>query len=393
MEIQTELIYHYPWLPSLNNIFSSIASQDPIEFIKETFEKYPPSEIRDRILELFRAAFENLEQIMEYKVDKLNVHCYLILKIFLYILNNRVITNRIANLYSKITYNELINESDAYIYDICMDLKLDINYYQLPIKFGINITKDQQEILQTNFRIYFIDYLKLSANLRDEYRRLINNPLSEGYVFIQKRSLIRLLQEYVRQKLIIRQEENKVNLDNFKGETLKINEFKEMYETISNEWALKEEEFEYSIEIDFKSGKDISGSYPPCVQETLKKAQEGQNITHTERLYIVWFLNSFNYPEDKIVNIFSTLPDFNRGKTAYQVRFAKKKGYIPYSCQSLKSYNLCMAKKYKDKLCLEGYFSKKYDTQKEIKHPLSYVRIKQYRMSNKQQNSKNQIKK
>ena len=34
-----------------------------------------------------------------------------------------------------------------------------------------------------------------------------------------------------------------------------------------------------------------------------------------------------------------------------------------------------------------------YDTQKEIKHPLSYVRIKQYRMSNKQQNSKNQIKK
>ena len=49
------------------------------------------------------------------------------------------------------------------------------------------------------------------------------------------------------------------------------------------------------------------------------------------------------------------------------------------------------AKKYKDKLCLEGYFSKKYDTQKEIKHPLSYVRIKQYRMSNKQKNSKNQI--
>jgi len=393
MSIQMELIYHYPWLPSLNIVFSSIASQDPIEFITETFKKYSPTEIQERILIIFRAAFENLEQIMDYKVDQLNIHCYLILKILLYTLNNPVITNRIANLYSKITYEELINESDAYIYDICMDLNLDIKYYQLPIEYGIRIIKDQREILETNFRINYIDYLKLSANMRDEYRRLVNNPLSEGYVFIQKRNIIRLLQEYVRQKLILKQEVDKTTLDAFKSEVLKVEEFKEMHEIISNEWALKEEEFEYSFELDFKSLKEISGSYPPCVKETLKKAQEGQNLIHTERLYIVWFLNSLNYPEDKIINIFSTLPDFNKEKTAYQVQYAKKKGYIPYSCQSLKSYSLCMAKKYKDELCLEGYFSRKYDTQREIKHPLSYVRIKQYRISNIQKNSKNQIKK
>ena len=387
MVIQTELIYHYPWLPSLNKIFSSIASKDPIEFIEETFEKYPPSEVQERILILFRAAFENLEQVMEYKVDKLNVHCYLILKIFLYILNNRVITNRIANLYSKITYNELMNESDAYVYDICQDLNLKINYYQPAITYGMNVNKDQYEILQTNFRIYFIDYLKLAASLRDEYRKLVNNPLSEGYVFIQKRNLIRLIQEYVRQKLIIKQEEDKATLENFKEKVLKIKSLKDLYEIITKEWTLKEEEFEYSFEIEFKPGEDVSSSYPSCVKETLKKAQEGQNITHTERLYLVWFLNSFNYPEDKIINIFSTLPDFNREKTAYQVRYAKKKGYIPYSCQSLKSYDLCMAKKYKDELCLEGYFSKKYESQREIKHPLSYVRIKQYRISKIQKNS------
>lgn len=388
MEIHTELIYHYPWLPSLNTVFSSISSQNPLEFIKQTFETYPFLEIRERILRLFRAAFENLEQIIEYQTDKLNVHCYLILKILLYILDNRVITNRLANLYSKITYHELINESDAYIYDIFMDLNLDIKYYDLPIKYGINITKDQEEILQTNFRIYIFDYLKLAANLRDEYRRLVNNSFSDGYVFIQKRNLIRLLQEYVRQKLIIKKEEDKATLNNFKNEVLKLEKFKEIYEIISSEWSLKEEEFEYTFEMDFKSGKELSGSYPPCVKSTLKKAQEGQNLTHTERLYIVWFLNSLNYPEDKIVNIFSTLPDFNREKTTYQVRYAKKKGYIPYSCQSLKSYNLCLAKKYKDELCLEGYFSKKYDAQREIKHPLSYVRIKQYRTTHKQKNSK-----
>jgi DNA primase large subunit len=389
MEIQTELIYRYPWLPSLNRVFSSIASEDPIEFIKETFDKYSSAEIEERILALFRAAFANLEEISNYKLDKLNVYCYLILKIFLYTLNNKTITNRIANLYSKITYNELINESDAYIYDICQDLNLKINYYQPPITYGMNINKDQYEILQTNFRIYFIDYLKLSANLRDDYRRLINKPLTEGFVFIQKKDLIRLMQEYVRQKLMIKLEENNKTLDNFKSKILKLREFKDLFEIILNEWTLKEEEFEYSFEIEFKSGEDLSKSYPPCINEILNKAQEGQNLVHTERLYILWFLNSFNYPEDLIISIFSTLPDFNREKTEYQVKYAKKKGYVPYSCQTLKSYNLCMAKKYKDELCLNGYYSKKDEKQKEIKHPLFYVRLKQFRFSNIQKNTRN----
>ena len=38
-----------------------------------------------------------------------------------------------------------------------------------------------------------------------------------------------------------------------------------------------------------------------------------------------------------------------------------------------------MAMKYKDELCLEGYFSKKLDSQKKIQHPLFYVQLKQYR--------------
>ena len=85
MSLQIELIYHYPWLPSLNNVFSSIASQNPIEFIKETFGKYPAREIRERILRIFRAAFENLEQF-EYPADELNIHMYLIIKMLVYIL-------------------------------------------------------------------------------------------------------------------------------------------------------------------------------------------------------------------------------------------------------------------------------------------------------------------
>ncbi len=396
MPVRTDLIQHYPWLPSLKRNYTTLASKDPIEFIKEIFQKAPSFEIEERILKLFKAAFENLEEISDYKIDELNVRLYLILKILLYLLNNKIIANRMANLYSKINYDELLKEIDKenyyIIYNICEDLNIDVLYNEKPWEYGKNIYKDQQETLKTKFKIHYTDYLKLVAmgNLKDEYRKLINNSISNGYVFVQEKRLARLLQEYVRKKFIITQEENTSELEAFKKEALKIEKFKDLYDNIFNLWSLREDEFEYLIEIDFAQGKDVSSSYPPCAKEILKKAQEGQNLTHNERLFIVWFLLAFNYPVDQIVNIFSTLPDFDRGKTEYQVNYAKRKGYNPYKCSTLKSFNLCLATNYKDDLCLKGYYSKKQEKEKNITHPLSYVRIAQYRASRKKDNTNNQ---
>lgn len=52
-----------------------------------------------------------------------------------------------------------------------------------------------------------------------------------------------------------------------------------------------------------------------------------------------------------------------------------------------------MAEKYKDELCLNGYYSKKNDEQKKLSHPLFYVQLKQFRSSNKKDSVKNQDKK
>ena len=43
-----------------------------------------------------------------------------------------------------------------------------------------------------------------------------------------------------------------------------------------------------------------------------------------------------------------------------------------------------MATKYKDVLCLDGYFSKKLGEQKQISHPLFYVQFKQFIASRNQ---------
>lgn len=394
MSISTDLLKHYPWLPSLQIYYSDIASKDPTTFIEEAFLKYPDGELEQRISKIFKAAFNNLEEIKDYKTDELNIYLYLIVKIILYVLNNKPISNRVANTYSKQTYKELIEENDdANLYDICKDLKLRFEYLNLPFKYGVNLNKSQREILKTSFKIHFTDYLKLAANLHDVYRKLVHNALSEGYVYIQNKDLIRLLQEYVRRKLIVEEVKDENNIEKFRKNLLKIREFKELYGNILNNWELKKEDFEYSFKISFKKGSDISNNFPPCIQDILRRIQEGMNIVHTERLFLVFFLHALNYPTENIIDIFSNLPDFDRKKTKYQVEFAKKKEYTPHSCSTLKSLNICKANESKDGICLKGYYSKKLDTQKKLSHPLFYIQLKQYRNSMKNKANKTKIEK
>ncbi len=385
-----DLVKRYPWLPSLKTSYSDIASKNPLDFINEIFSSDKSNDIKRRVLTIFNDAFSNIEQLSEYELDENNIYVYLILKIILYIINNKILSNRIANIYSKTTYNELNKENEYNLYYIYQDLNLEVFYEEQPIIYKKFVVKEQQEIFKTNFKISYLDYLKLASNLKDEYRKLVNNAVLQGYVYIKPENINRLLQEHVRMKFLTQNNEISTELDKFKEKLFEIQEFKALYDTITAIWESKKEEFEYTIDITFKEGKDISETFPPCIKEILSKAQEGQNLIHTERLFILWFLNSLKYPEDKIINVFSTLPDFDREQTAYQVKYAMKKGYTPYSCKSLKSYNLCFAKEYKDVLCLEGYFSRLQDVQKGISHPLKYIEVKQYRDSKKLKKTKNQ---
>jgi len=385
MSVNFDLVKRYPWLPSLKKAYPKKGSKGPIEFINEVFASDNNNNIKERVLEFFKGAFNKIEDFSFYMDDEANIDFYIVIKIFLSILNNKQIANRIAELYSKITVRSLNSEinSEFNLYYIYKDLGFDILYSEEPIIYKKNKVKEQDFNLQTKFRIHFINYLKLAANLRDDYRKLVNNSVSNGYVFIQPDDLNRLIQEYVRIKFL-----NQINIEDLRNELFKNQTFKNLYEKISEIWEEKKEEFEYSFEMGFRKDQDLSNYLPPCSQEILAKIKEGQNLVHTERLGIVWFLNALKYPEEEIINLFSALPDFNRDKTGYQVRFAIKKGYIPYSCKSLKSYNLCMAKKYKDKLCLKGYFSKKYDVQKKISHPLFYVQFTQFVSAMKKKNQK-----
>ncbi len=390
MKISPELLFHYPWLPSKEEFYSDI--DDPVKFLKAFYSKFEFNKYESRIINLFRNAFDNLEEIDEFIPDKLNVYLYTFLRILVSILNNKRIANRIANLYSKQSYKELIEDNeDATLYDICTDLKLKFRYGD-SVKFKEVFDKGQKQVLETRFSIQFQDYLDLSIHLRDDFRKLCHKALDNGYVYLEMREIKRLLQEFVRRRFIIEDVVDEKALEKLKLEFFKYEEFESIYNNILNEWELKKEEFEYSVDIRFEKGKEFKDLFPPCIKEIMTKADEGQNLTHIERLYLVFFLHALNFPNEIIIDIFKGLPDFDRKKTEYQVEFAKKKGYTPHSCNTLKSLNLCMASKYQDPLCLEGYLSRKYNEQRKIKHPLFYVQYHQFKRSriNKKQKLSNE---
>jgi len=392
LSIPIDLVNRYPWLPSLKLFYPDLGDKTPSEFISDIFSKSDSKQISDRVLLIFESAFNNLEGIPDSKNENLSIDVYLLLNILIYALNNKLITNRIANLYSKNAYSKMERDnSESDLYDICKDLELRVNFYDPPIQFGSKILKTNREKLETNFSINFIDYLKLASNLRDEYRKLAHNAVQNGYVYLQNRNLIRLIQEYVRNKILIKETENKVSLNSFLDNAFKIQEFKELYEKIHIIWTKRKEDFEFTFKFDNTGKTDIMKLFPPCVLEILKKAKEGQNLVHHERLFIVWFLLALDYPVEKVVDVFSTLPDFDRDKTNYQVEYAKKKKYTPYQCSTLQSIGLCMKEKYKDKLCLEGYG--KALEKKKLKHPLFYVQTKQYRDAKEEKVLKNKAKK
>jgi DNA primase large subunit len=187
----------------------------------------------------------------------------------------------------------------------------------------------------------------------------------------------------VRKRIKEIRNEDPTNIKNLKTKLFEVPSFKNFFEKIKKEWENAKENIDYSFEFTYNSDVEMTEIFPPCIKEIVQKLQNGVNLSHTERLYLVFFLHALEYPLEKIIDLFSVLPDFDRDKTEYQVKFAKRKEYSPHSCSKLKSLNLCKAEKYKDELCLEGYYSKKKDKERKIQHPLFYIQIKQYRLNRK----------
>jgi len=96
-----------------------------------------------------------------------------------------------------------------------------------------------------------------------------------------------------------------------------------------------EEEFQKQnnkkIKLLYKPGNKIR----PEIQELIRKAKEGFNLTHRQRLAILFELINNGYDDEEILEIFKNLPDFNERLTCYMIEHARKKGYKPFRTENI----------------------------------------------------------
>lgn len=233
-------------------------------------------------------------------------------------------------------YRYLINESVDFLVLVCKDL-------------GIDIKHEDEKI-----GVHFVDYLRYAPTVHKKWK-LVNRELSRGLVYLDRRDLVRLIQEAV-MKMIIEDLSEKRCID------LVEDVFRKEIDEIKEDLNKYKKDI-YSRPVGKLSILDL----PPCMKEIMRMIQSGENVPHMGRFSFVAFLHSLGATRDDILKMFSTAPDFDEEKTRYQIdhitgRISSTK-YTPPSCDKMRTYGLCPTERMDD-------------TCRNVRHPLAYYRKK-----------------
>jgi DNA primase large subunit len=262
----------------------------------------------------------------------MNIFSYPIARIIVASVSSGYATGRYALSEAKRAYEHLQHESEELLMAIADEHGLEVG---------------------DDMAIYFTDYLEHAPTWSDSWK-LVNMPLSRGWISLQKRQLARLLQNAIQDAIYheVRQMEPP-------------SEVRHVFEDEVTRLRTLMEERQMQREADM--GEVTVAKLPPCIRQLLAAAQSGVNVPHVGRFTLVSFLHAVGMDTDDIVALFAGSPDFSRGKTRYQIEHITGKvsgtEYTPPSCSSIKSWGLCPVEKM-DAIC------------KRVKHPLGYYRIK-----------------
>lgn len=200
--------------------------------------------------------------------------------------------------------------------------------------------------------LHFTDYLRFTAVMRSKDWKLVNQEVRSGQVHVTKYRFIRLVQQLLHDKIL---------------SELPLEVTEEILSVFSDDLALIRKRLE-GLRKEAK-GKELGRvsllRFPPCMKQILTNLQAAENVPHTARFALTSFLHTIGMNAEEIMALFGTAPDFDEGRTRYQVLhvtgISSGKEYTPPECSTMKSYGICYNP---DALCAK------------IRHPLSYYRAK-----------------
>lgn len=165
------------------------------------------------------------------------------------------------------------------------------------------------------------DYLSLS--FYPDYLKLINQDVSDGVVFFSVKKFSIFVSELIFSFIFY---SLPVPLDSVPKK------FSVFAKSVLNEFSnIRANQIEFSA-----IGVIKPEAFPPCMKQMYDSLLSGANLSHLERFDIATFLVELGMSQEKVIELFSKQPNFDRDTTTYQVsRLIEKKISSP-SCAKLK---------------------------------------------------------
>ncbi|MDY6964522.1 MAG: DNA primase regulatory subunit PriL [Halobacteriota archaeon] len=277
----------------------------------------------------------NIRRLDERVNREMELLSYPFARILVSCVNDDYLTRRYALAEAKLAHLRMLKKSPDFLMKLSGEFNLDAYAYE----------DDSQ------FKLYFADYVKLSSGIRDSKWKLVNRMMDHGWVEVSKDDFARLLQEAIRTKIL-----TALPLDLPEGFCRSMDRY--LTEVKSE---LKEVKSRFETE---GFGEVKSERFPPCITHLIGDVKSGVNLPHTARFALTSFLLSIGMSVEEVIKLYASSPDFNEDKTRYQVvHISGSSGtkYTPPSCSTMETYGNCHDK---DKLC------------QKVSHPLSYYKVK-----------------
>ena len=325
-------------------------------FLKETAEYIKPLDLQiddltsmgmDQLLE--RAEERVNEAIINRIVNRnlkkidLEILSFPVALLIVITTENSFIKKRYALAEAKQASSDLVVESKERILKIARDFDW---------KIKLSPKEDGDSPLE--FTIKFTDYLRNAAHFHDKKWKLTNSILSHGNIFLNRKDVVRLLEEEVRRRIEKRLD---VKLPKYPPELIVVAErVKKLASEVIG-----------PMEIDDLPKIVVQTAFPPCINALYEEASSSHHLSHIGRFTLTSFLVNIGMSSEKVNELFKSFSDYNERLTLYQIEhIAGERGsgtrYTPPQCSILQTHGVC---KNSDDLC------------RRIYHPLAYYKRKQ----------------
>jgi DNA primase large subunit len=265
---------------------------------------------------------------------------YIVARMIASVLGDKYLIRRFVLAEAERINEKLQKEPMDYVLKVCEFLKIEVSE---------DLGADLESI-----KMHFLAFLTNTSQMRSPEWKLVNMPLKDGFVILDKRRVCRIVQEVLKRKF---EEELPLAVtagikDAFSSEVVELQE------------VIEQHKKEFSPEL---NGVIKAECFPPCIKHLIAMAQKGENLSHMGRFTLASFLHTIGMTNEEIMKVFAVSPDFREDLARYQIEHItggiSGTEYTPPECTTMSSFGLCFEK---DHLC--GY--------EWMTHPLKYYRAK-----------------